>query len=42
MKLIKAIEELLTLINELDTVNSEELIDQIHAQADVVRLLAGE
>lgn len=42
MKLLKAIEELLELLNELDTVNSEELVNMIHAQADVVSLLAGE
>ncbi len=42
MKLVKAIEELLRIIDSIDTANAEELVEELHQQAEMVRILIGE
>lgn len=36
-----ALKELLEIIDAIDTVNSEELVEELHQQAEVIRISAG-
>ena len=42
MKLIKALFELLRIIEQIDTVNSEELVEELQQQAEIISILIGE
>ncbi len=41
MEIREALDELLEIIESIDTVNSEELVEELHQQAEIVNSMVG-